>query len=120
MTIIHGEIMEIKKPTRPFVAIYLRELKPMTASEMAHATSFLMTRARRRGFNPDEVEIFVEKLETAPAAFQKMADKLTERGERVMMIPSIKDLDGLGSPPLAVIEALTADRVEVLITGPVT
>lgn len=111
------ETMEIEAPTKPYVAIYLREHMLMTASEMARAQHDLMSFAGRRGYDLDQVEIFVEKLETVPDAFARMADKLSRPGDHVVIVPGIHHLAGLGDPPLAVLQAFTADGVQVLMAG---
>ncbi|QNE22380.1 hypothetical protein F1D05_36405 [Kribbella qitaiheensis] len=89
----------------------------MSATEMARAQDGLLKFATQKGFNIDHVEIFVEKLETVPDAFQKLIEKMTAQGERTVIIPGIHHLAGLGSPPLAVVEAFTADGVHVLVAG---
>ncbi|HMJ22823.1 MAG TPA: hypothetical protein VK513_12980 [Terriglobales bacterium] len=109
--------MEADNSTSPYVAIYLREHMLMSAGEMARAQQDLMSFAARKGYALDKVEIFVEKIETVPDAFAKMADKLSCSGEHVVIVPGIHHLAGLGNPPLAVLQAFTADGVQVLIAG---
>ncbi len=117
MTITNGAIMEANASTETFVAIYLREHMLMTAGEMARAQRDLLSFAEKKGYALDNVEIFVEKLETAPDAFAKMAEKLSGPGEHVVIVPGIHHLAGLGSPPLAVFRAFAADGVQVLTAG---
>jgi hypothetical protein len=117
MTIASGAAMEADATAQIYVAIYLREHMLMTAGEMAGAQRDLLAFAERKGYNLDRIEIFVEKLETAPDAFAKMVEKLFGPGGRVVIVPGIHHLAGLGSPPLAVLRAFTADGVQVLTAG---
>lgn len=109
--------MEADASMTTFVAIYLREHMLMTAGEMARAQKDLLSFAERKGYNLDMVEIFIERMESAPDAFAKMAEKLGAPGEHVVIVPGIHHLAGLGSPPLAVFRAFAADGVQVLIAG---
>jgi len=117
MTITNGAAMEVDAASEPYVAVYLREHMLMTATEMARAQADLMHFAQRQGFDLDRVEIFVEKMETVPDAFAKMADKLSGPGIHVVIVPGIHHLAGLGDSPLAILRAFNADGVEVLLTG---
>ncbi|GAA1685433.1 hypothetical protein GCM10009745_32410 [Kribbella yunnanensis] len=117
MTITNGVDMEADAPTRTFVAIYLREHMMMTAGEMARAQKGLLAFAERKGYDLDKIEMFVEKRETVPDAFARMAEKLSGPGEHVVIVPGIHHLAGLGDPPLAVLAAFNADGVQVLIAG---
>ncbi len=115
MTTTNGVTMEASASTKTFVAIYLREHMLMTAGEMARAQDDLLSFAERKGYDLDKVEIFVEKLETVPDAFAKMAEKLSGPGAHVVIVPGIHHLAGLGDPPMAVLRAFTADGVLVLM-----
>lgn len=105
--------MEVETPDRPFVAAYLREHMLMTASEMAWAQRGLIEFAERRGLVLNE--IFIERLESAPEAFAKLADRLNVPGQRIVILPGTHHLAGLGDHPVAVLKAFANDRVQVLI-----
>ncbi|GAB3948690.1 hypothetical protein GCM10029976_080390 [Kribbella albertanoniae] len=87
----------------------------MTPAEMARAQRGLIEFAERRGLVLSE--IFIEKLESVPEAFAKLAARVSEPGERIVIIPGIHHLAGLGDPPLSVLRAFAADGVQVLIAG---
>ncbi|TDW22116.1 hypothetical protein [Kribbella kalugense] len=116
MTIASGVATEMEPSNKPYVAIYFREHVMMSAGEMARARRDLLSFATRRGFGL-EVDLFVEKLETVPDAFARMAKKLSGPGGHVVIVPGIHHLAGLGNPPLAVLQAFTADGVQVLMAG---
>lgn len=115
MTITNGVAVKADASTRTFVAIYLREHMLMTAGEMARAQRDLLSFAESKGYDLDKVEIFIEKLETVPDAFARMAEKVSGPGENVVIVPGIHHLAGLGNPPMAVVDAFVADGVQVLM-----
>ncbi|QNE21640.1 hypothetical protein F1D05_31620 [Kribbella qitaiheensis] len=115
MTILAENSVSTGQKPAPYVAAYIRRHVLMTPREMAQAQQGIIAFARARGL--EIAEIFVEELETVPDAFARMAEKLHGTGERVVILPGVHHLAGLGSPPLVALQAFTADGVQVLIAG---
>jgi hypothetical protein len=110
-----GGSVETGEKPRPYVAAYVRKHVLMTPAEMAQARDGIIRFAAARGLGVPE--IFIEDLETVPEAFAKLAHKLERSGERIVILPGVHHLAGLGTPPLAALAAFTADGVQVLIAG---
>lgn len=75
---------------------YIREHFLMTEVELANARQNLVDYAEAHGYELGA--IFVERLETAPAAFEAMAYELTGLDTPAIVVPGVHHLAVLGNP----------------------
>ncbi|QNE19662.1 recombinase family protein [Kribbella qitaiheensis] len=115
MKLVHGDIMEIREKQKPYVAVYIRELPMMSASDFRRARDGLIRFGQSRGLKVDD--IFEEKLESVPDAFTQMIAKLQAVKGNVLIIPGVHHLTGLGNHPMEVLAAFHSYGIEILIAG---
>lgn len=82
--------------TRPLLIGYIRKHFLMTPSELEHFKKELVTFARREGFTLQA--IFVEEVETAPAAFQSLMEAAARLEVSAVVVPSLTHLSALAAP----------------------
>lgn len=96
---------------------YLSEHFLMTAAELAKARQALVDYARDNGY--ELAAIYVERLESAPSAFQTLALELDRLDHVALLVPGVHHLAALGSP-LDVKQELEKTGTKVLIAGQAT
>jgi hypothetical protein len=104
--------------TRPLLIGYIRKHFLMTPSELEHFKKELVTFARREGFTLQA--IFVEEVETAPAAFQSLMEAVGRLEVTAVVVPSLVHLSALSTPTSMKehLEHYTGARVMVASSSP--
>ncbi|WP_328990041.1 hypothetical protein OG394_27755 [Kribbella sp. NBC_01245] len=96
----------------PTIVGYIREHFLMTDNELADARQNLVDFARDHRYKL--AAIFVERIETAPAAFQAMTEQLRKLDTPALVVPGCHHLAVLGNP-LAIRQQLEEHGTKVLI-----
>jgi hypothetical protein len=115
----NGEVMPTvltsttRGQTAAFVAGYLREHLLMDAAERELARQEIVTAAGEHGLSIDA--IFIECLESTPAAFASMVERLQASEGAVVIIPGAHHFAGLGDHPMSVYAALKGGGIEVIL-----
>jgi hypothetical protein len=101
---------------RPLILGYLRKHLLITEHELADVQERFAHFARREGF--DLVAVYVEEIETAPAAFEDLVQAVYQLRPGAIVLPSLFHLAGLGAPHTIKghFEHLTGARVLVATT----
>lgn len=82
--------------TRPILLGYIREHFLMTATELAQAKAELVAFARAEGFTLQA--IYVEHVETAPAAAQALIEAANRYEVSAVVAPSLEHLKTVATP----------------------
>lgn len=90
--------------TRPIGVGYLREHVLMSAREVAQAKAAIVAFASAEGFTLQG--IYVERLETAPAAFEALIEAANRFEAKAVLVPSLRHFAVPGAP------SSMKDRVE--------
>lgn len=104
--------------TRPLLIGYIREHFLMTPTELAQAKAELVVFASREGFTLQA--IFVDQVETAPAAFKALIEAANRYEVTAVVVPSWAHLSALATPTAMKdhIEHYTGARVLVVKAPP--
>jgi hypothetical protein len=81
---------------KPLLLGYIREHFLMTAAELAQTKAQLVTFARAEGFTLHA--IYVERIETAPAAFGALVEAVQRYHATAVVLPNLHHMTMLGAP----------------------
>lgn len=85
----------------------------MTARERAGTIATLMSVATSDGFEVGK--IFLEQVESAPAAYNSLVDAASAEDVVAVLMPSLRHLDGIGDPEMIATQLAVSAQVEVLV-----